>query len=312
MVLRYLFFSIIEIVKLTRYFKRKKFDLIHVSGGSWQFKGVIAGKLAGIKVIWHLNDTFAPKAIRMFFYFFSRFSDGFIYASIRSKEYYDSITHKKIPSFIIPAPVDTNKYNPYHEFINNDPLVKSWEGKTVIGMVANISPVKSIETFIRASEIINNECDNIVFVVIGSQYKSQKKYLTILEKMMTKLSISNIDFIGSVSDVRSFLKRFNIYVCCSDFESSPMSVWEAMAMEKPIISTDVGDVSQFIKDEENGFIINTKDYHTLAKRLIRLINDKQLCDKFGKKARITATTSLDISMSAKKHIDAYKAIIKAT
>ena len=104
--LRYFIFSFIEIVKLTLYFRREKFDIIHVSGGSWQFKGVIAGKLAGVKVIWHLNDTYAPKAIRILFYFISRFSDAFIYASLRSKEYYESLTNKEIPSYIIPAPVD--------------------------------------------------------------------------------------------------------------------------------------------------------------------------------------------------------------
>jgi len=131
-----------------------------------------------------------------------------------------------------------------------------------------------------------------------------------LKKMVTNLSVDNIEFIGSVSDVRPLLKRFDIYVCSSDFESSPISVWEAMSMEKPIVSTNVGDVSQYIEDKKNGFIVNTKDYYMLAKRVVQLINNKQLCDNFGKKARLTAINNLDISISSKKHFDAYTSTIK--
>ena len=48
----------------------------------------------------------------------------------------------------------------------------------------------------------------------------------------------NIYFINSRRDVRPLLKRFDIYVCSSDNEASPLSVWEAMSMKKPIVSTD--------------------------------------------------------------------------
>ena len=67
--LRYLFFTLGEIFQLIRFFRQEKFDIIHVSGGIWQFKGAIAGKLAGRKVVWHLNDTYMP----LFFVIYSAF-----------------------------------------------------------------------------------------------------------------------------------------------------------------------------------------------------------------------------------------------
>jgi glycosyltransferase involved in cell wall biosynthesis len=309
MLLRYLFFLPIELINLTLYFRRKNFDLIHVSGGSWQFKGVFAGKLAGAKVIWHLNDTYSPKIIRVLFYFMSNFSDSFIYASIRSKEYYGLLTSNNIPDCIIPAPVDTAKFNPCFNYSIDEFFTNSWKGKIVIGMVANISPVKSIETFIKALHIINKESTNIHFVIIGAHYKSQRKYLAVLKKMTENILENNMEFIDSVSDVRPFLKRFDIYVCSSNFESSPISVWEAMSMEKPIVSTDVGDVSQYIKDKSNGFIVDSGDYYMLAKRLMQLAGDKQLRDNFGKRARLVAIDNLDISVIAKKHVDAYNDVV---
>ncbi|SVD71832.1 uncharacterized protein METZ01_LOCUS424686, partial [marine metagenome] len=53
-VFRYIWYSPWEIFKLVRFFRQEDFDLVHVCGGSWQFKGAIAGKLAGIPVMWHL------------------------------------------------------------------------------------------------------------------------------------------------------------------------------------------------------------------------------------------------------------------
>ena len=73
-ILKYVFLFPIEVMKLSLLFKKYKFDIIHVSGGSWQIKGVIAAKLVGKKVVWELNDTYAPKVIRAFFFFNKRLS----------------------------------------------------------------------------------------------------------------------------------------------------------------------------------------------------------------------------------------------
>jgi len=70
---RYVLFSIFEIYKLSKYFKKEKFDLIHASGGSWQYKAVIAAKLSNGKVVWHLNDTSMPWLFRKIFLLFSSF-----------------------------------------------------------------------------------------------------------------------------------------------------------------------------------------------------------------------------------------------
>ena len=54
-----------------------------------------------------------------------------------------------------------------------------------------------------------------------------------------------------IIDEPSFLKSGDIFVYTSISESGPMAVWEAMAMGKPIVTTDVGSVSQYLKNEEN-------------------------------------------------------------
>ena len=86
-------------------------------------------------------------------------------------------------------------------------------------------------------------------------YPKEEIYKSLID-LCERLSVNNISFINGRNDIRPLLKRFNVYICSSKAESSPISVWEAMSMSKPIVSTDVGDVSKYVKNNYNGFIIS--------------------------------------------------------
>ena len=59
----------------------------------------------------------------------------------------------------------------------------------------------------------------------------------------------------------------------SDFEGLPMVLLEAMAMKKVIIATDVGGISEVIKDEDTGFLIKKGDSISLAQRIIQVLRN---------------------------------------
>jgi glycosyltransferase involved in cell wall biosynthesis len=255
------------------------------------------------KVIWHLNDTSMPLFIRLSFSFFSNFVDSYIFASERSKNYYKSLNMKNKPEFVIPAPVDTIDFDCNKKYNGDKELIKEWSDKIIIGTVANISPVKGLELFIKSAQILNKEINSIHFVVVGRIFKNQKKYYKSLIDLCKTLSVNNISFINGRNDIRPLLKRFNVYICSSKAESSPISVWEAMSMSKPIVSTDVGDVSKYVKNNYNGFIIS--DHKELAVKTLFFINNKDNSLKFGANSRKSAIDNLDIKICASKHYNAY-------
>jgi glycosyltransferase involved in cell wall biosynthesis len=306
----YLLFSLVEIIRLVVFLKRSETDLVHVSGGSWQYKGVLAGKMAGKKVVWHLNDTCMPLFVRKLFSYFSCLSDGFIFASERSKSYYQPLMKSDKPEFVIPAPVDTTKFDPTNSFKGDESIIANWSDKIVVGIVANINPIKGLEVFIKAAALTNRQTTNVHFAVLGPIYENQKRYFNELELLCEKLSVSNIEFLGGRSDVRPLLKRFDIYVCSSLAESSPISVWEAMAMGTPVISTDVGDVPLYVRDEDNGFIVNVEDSEALSERLKLLISNSELRHQFGARGREVVVSELGLGRCAARHLNAYKNILE--
>lgn len=306
---RYVLFSFFEVLWLTRVLKRSGFDLVHVSGGSWQFKGVLAAKLAGKKVLWHLNDTSMPKFIRRLFSVISPLADGFIFASERSRDYYDGMVRQYQAEFVIPAPVDRRVFDPSGEYLGENELLDNWTGKLVVGTVANVSPVKGVDALIRSAAKLKARGVVVQFVVIGAIYPSQQRYFSEIQKLAAELAVDNIEFVGARDDVRPLMKRFDIYLCSSTAESSPISVWEAMAMAKPVVSTDVGDVPIYVKDGDNGFIVDVGDSDAMAERLARLIENKKMCQEFGEKGREIAVRELDVSRCAERHLAAYQKIL---
>ena len=308
---RYIMFSFYEIYKLYNFFKSNKAEIIYIAGGSWQFKVLIAGRLANKHIIWHLNDTYIPRFLRCVFSKLSGLADMYIYASERTKDYYEPLIKNPKIGYVIPAPVDTNHFDPNIELENtrDSSLIASWEGKIIVGMVANINPVKGVQDFIKTAANLNKRHNSLYFIIIGPVFKNQSSYFKTLELLCKKEGLLNISFLGSRSDVRPLLKRIDVYLCTSVAESSPISVWEAMSMAKAIVSTNVGDVSRFIEDGLNGCITDSGDIEQITSSVDNLIKNNYLRREFGIKSREVAINRLDVKNCAANHLLAYNRLL---
>ena len=309
--LQYLVLFLFEVIQIRRYFKKQDFDLIYLNGGCWQYKGIIAAKLSGCRVCWQLNDTSMPWLFRKLFSLLSRYADGFIFASQRSRDYYGGLIRRSQAECVIQSPVDTRYFSNESQIYGEEQLISSWEGKLVIGTVANINPVKGLELFTDVAAILNQRQECFEFVVVGAIFRNQKMYFQELEKRCSDLSLNNITFLGQKDDVRPFLKRFDIYFCCSLFESSPVSVWEAMSMEKPIISTKVGDVPLYVRSGESGLIVDSRNAEKIAKQFTDLVKNREKRKEFARRAREIALRELDVGVCVEKHQQAFRTILKS-
>jgi len=301
-------FFIPELISLFKYLKKENIRLVHCNT-SWQIKGVLAGKMARAKIILHLNDTWTPLGIRIVFRLLSPLCDGFIVTGKRVKECYfkgKEINVKNVKE--IQAPVDIKYFDP--KYAEKDRVIGNNQGIKII-TTANINPTKGLEYFIEMASFLNKKYGdgNVDFYIVGACFDSQKKYLAKLKQLIHKFNIRNLHFYGKSDNIPSVLKAADIFVCTSLDESGPMSVWEAMAMEKAIVSTDVGDVSRYIRNGENGFVVPVGDVDALAEKVGILIEDKNLRHKFGKLARITAIKELDLEICANKHREFYMEIL---
>jgi glycosyltransferase involved in cell wall biosynthesis len=85
-------------------------------------------------------------------------------------------------------------------------------------------------------------------------------------------------------------------------DTTPLSCREAMAMQNPIVATKVGGIPEMIYDNETGFLIAEGDYNKWIEKLSLLINDKELSQKIGNKARKLVIEKFNWDTVAKKFI----------
>lgn len=308
--IRYLLSFPVEVAGLAITLRRLRVDLVHVSGGSWQYKGVLAARICGVPAIWHLNDSYAPRVIRRVFSILSPLSSGWIFASEATREYYGENISTTQAWSVIPSAISTAGSAP--ESGSQDTGVSNETGGTgarpVIGCVASVNPNKDIETLVRAAKIAQQQYPNLEVVIVGPVYDSQKRYHKHLVDLAESLGLKNLRWKGYHRDIHKYLADFDVYVCSSIAESSPIAVWEAMSMGCPIVSTDVGDVRLHVNRAQCGAIVAVGDHVVLADRICEFLGDEDLRQQLSQNARSYAAKSFSEAVIAEKTLDIYRMV----
>ena len=248
-----------------------------------------------------------PFFLRIIFYFLSRLPDAFIFSSIRTKNYYSPYLLSRKNHFIIHPPVNTDYFFPKKTLgVKKNFLSKKKKKEILIGYVANINPNKNIEAIIELARRFKYKKLDVKFCIVGSCFKSQKKYYNKLLKMIYDLKLQNLYIINFKSDLRPLLNSIDIYINSSLSESGPMSLYEAMSMKKAVITSNVGDVSKLIKNGSNGYVYEHHAIDKVEKLILMLIKDKKKREKIGIAARKLVKTKLDTKIAARKHYSAYQ------
>jgi glycosyltransferase involved in cell wall biosynthesis len=303
--LRYLLRFPLEVVALARLLREEGVDLVHVNG-AYQFKAALAARLSGVPVVWHLNDTMMPRPVRWAFRATSRFcADAFIVAGERVRAYYlePGIAGTR-PVTEIHAPVDMARFAPA------DPADAGPEDGPLVGMVAHLNPTKGVEYFVEAAAEVAARHPDVRFEIAGAELDSHRAYAAGLRGRAEELGLTpdRLRFVGAVRDVPGFLSRCDVCVFTSIAEASPTAVWEAMASGRPVVTTDVGSVSQHIRSGESGFVVPVGDVSGLASCVSTLIRDPELCREIGLRARRHAERELSLDSAATAHRQFYERV----
>lgn len=114
----------------------------------------------------------------------------------------------------------------------------------------------------------------------------------------------SVHFVGQTSDVQSYLSKADVFVLTSKYEGLPLSVLEAMSVGLPIIATDVGGISDVIRQEENGLLIQSNDVEGLCRAMCLMTKNNILIEKI-KKQNIKDAHKYDLKQTTKRYEQIY-------
>ena len=93
-------------------------------------------------------------------------------------------------------------------------------------------------------------------------------------------------------------------------EGLPLSLIEAAAIGRPIVTTQWYGCKDTVEEGENGFLVPVRDSAALADRLRTLINDKELRLRMGRRSREKAEKEFDIEQVLSKHLEIYEELVR--
>ena len=105
---------------------------------------------------------------------------------------------------------------------------------------------------------------------------------------------AGIELLGRLEDVRPAIAAASIYVLPSYREGTPRSVLEAMAMGRPIVTTDAPGCRETVIDGENGFLVRPRDAESLHEAMLRFVAQPGLIASMGKRSREIAERKYDV------------------
>ncbi|MEZ7503837.1 glycosyltransferase family 4 protein [Flavobacterium sp. Arc2] len=133
-----------------------------------------------------------------------------------------------------------------------------------------------------------------------------------MQELFTPEALLRVNYVGAVtySTIQSHINTATVCVFPSFAEALPVSWIEAMALQKPIVASNIGWATAIIDDGINGFLVHPKEHKLYATKINELLHDTILQQEFGAAAREKVIAKFSIDVVAKQSLDFYKIVIQ--
>jgi glycosyltransferase involved in cell wall biosynthesis len=130
-----------------------------------------------------------------------------------------------------------------------------------------IMPAKDYPNLLRAFSLVHTAQPAARLWIAGEAYAAEN---AVVQALTAELSlVDSVYWLGLRRDMPALLDTADGFVLASAWEGMPLAVGEAMAMEKPVVATDVGGVRELIG--ENGVIVPARNPERLAQAMLSLM-----------------------------------------
>jgi glycosyltransferase involved in cell wall biosynthesis len=152
--------------------------------------------------------------------------------------------------------------------------------------VAMLRPEKAHDVFIRALAEVKRSVPDVQALIVGGTDRFRTYPPGYLEAEARRLGVeADVVFMGRRSDAFDVVCAADVAVSHSHGENLPLAVIEYMAAGKPIVATRAGGTPELIRDGEEGLLVPVDDHAALAAAIVRLLQDPELAQRLGARAR---------------------------
>lgn len=178
-------------------------------------------------------------------------------------------------------------------------------GSLVVGSLGRLSEQKGHRHLLDAARIVLEAKPETRFLIVGDG-----DLAAALREQAARLGISAaMIFAGHRSDVPAVLGAVDVLCISSNYEGTPLTLFEAMASGKAIVSTSVDGCREVLANGETGLLVPPRDPARLAEGLLRVLDDGALRERLAARAR-EASRRYDIRETVREMESVYDEVLR--
>lgn len=265
---------------LARLARALRANIIHTNSLKSDLYGGLAGRLAGIPVVWHVRDRidaqYLPPQVASLFRRLSRVLPHAIIANS------DSTLKTLRPRRRQPAAVVYSGVAALPTLTARRP-----SAPPTISLVGRLASWKGQHIFIQAAALVLAEFPDTRFQIIGAPLFGEDAYAQTLHQSVAVLGLTRqILFLGFRDDVPALLADTDIVAHASTLgEPFGQVIVQGMAAGKPVVATDGGSLREIVIPGETGLLVPMGDASAMALAFSELLMNPALARKMGEAGR---------------------------
>lgn len=165
-------------------------------------------------------------------------------------------------------------------------------GAPVFLLIGRLLGDKGVRDFAEAARRVKALRPEVRFHVVG--WIDSNPNAIARSELDAWVADGNLEFLGKLDDVRPAIAASTVYVLPSYREGTPRTVLEAMAMGRPIITTDAPGCRETVIEGDNGFLVPVQSVDALVDAMLKFIEDPALAPRMGRRSRQIAEDKYDV------------------
>jgi len=310
------FVATLTLFQLIRFFRREKFDVLHVHTPVAAFLGRLAARLTRIPLVIYTAHGFyfhddMPYFKYRFFVALERlagwwtdllFTQSFVDARTAAKE--KLMPENKV--LAIGNGVEVRRFDPTR-IRSRDAIRESMNipvDAYVVGFIGRQVREKGIIEFLNSAQALTPHYPNLYFLLVGDRLDSDHASGVHEEYSRVRLRIgAALVATGLRDDIPEIISAMDLFCLPSWREGMPRTIIEAMMMGKPVVATDIRGSREEVIHEETGLLVPPRSSKLLSKAIERFINDRDWGVKLGSAGRARALSLYDESQVIKLQLE---------
>jgi glycosyltransferase involved in cell wall biosynthesis len=300
--------------RIARFARANRCHIIHTNSLKSDFYGGLAGRLAGLPVVWHMRDhidaSYLPRTAVAAVRVLARTLPRFVVANSAStlRQLLPETKGQSTPrARVVHGGIDPAGGGTWP----TDPPEPPRNAVPRIGMVGRIARWKGQHVMLEAAALLRQRGKSVRWVVVGTALFGEEEFEAELQRRTAELGLSDeIEWVGFSNRIPELMRTFDVFVHTSiSPEPFGQVVIEAMSEGVPVIGADAGGVREIVADGETGILTPPGDPVALAQAVEALLDNPSKARQMGVAGYRRMTTTFTARRTAESMVSVFREIL---